>query len=135
MNCYRVLFDGDLCALLENTVEVGPFLGVTGSSKDERRVPFSVSSGSVNTPISNRAEICCNPFAMASQYPTFTISENQPLIGIAFEEKGKEVVRYFSVEAQADRAISNDTTEEALQLAGAWSDLSWDEMEHVALTT
>jgi len=66
---------------------------------------------------------------MASQQPTFTISQNQPLIGIPFEEKGKEVVRYFSEEALADRAISNDATEEALRLAGAWSDLSWDEME------
>ena len=58
-----------------------------------------------------------------------TLASNQPLIGIPFEENGKEVVRYFAEEAQADRAVSNETTQKALSLAGAWSDLDWDDME------
>jgi len=65
-------------------------------------------------------------------FPTvsgFTLSGNQPLIGIPFEENGKEVVRYFSEETQADNAVSDDATQTALHLAGAWSDLSWEEME------
>jgi hypothetical protein len=42
---------------------------------------------------------------------------------------GKEVIRYFSEEAQADQAKSENATEETLKLAGAWSDLSWEDME------
>jgi len=61
--------------------------------------------------------------------PSFTLSGNQPLIGIPFEENGQEVVRYFSEETQADKAVSEDATQRALDLAGAWSDLDWDEME------
>ena len=60
--------------------------------------------------------------------PLITTSQNQPLIGIPFEENGKEVIRYFSEETQADHAVSNDATEKALALAGAWSDLDFDEM-------
>ena len=58
-----------------------------------------------------------------------TLASNQPLIGIPFEENGKEVVRYFSEEAQADRAVSDETTQKALSLAGAWSDLDWNDMQ------
>ena len=61
--------------------------------------------------------------------PSFTLTGNQPLIGIPFEENGKEVVRYFSEETQADNAVSDDATQTALGLAGAWSDLSWEETE------
>ena len=34
-----------------------------------------------------------------------TLANNQPLIGIPFVENGQEVVRYFSEEAQADKAV------------------------------
>jgi hypothetical protein len=51
--------------------------------------------------------------------PLITTTQNQPLIGIPFEENGKEVIRYFSEETQADHAVSNDTTKKALELAGA----------------
>ena len=61
--------------------------------------------------------------------PSYTFSGNHPLIGIPFEEKGQELVRYFSGETQADRAVSDDATQTALDLAGAWCDLSWEEME------
>jgi hypothetical protein len=61
--------------------------------------------------------------------PSFTIENNQPLIGIPFQERGKEIVRYFSEEEQADKAVSEDTTQKALSLAGAWSDLDWEDME------
>ena len=50
---------------------------------------------------------------------------HSPLIGIIFREKGKEVVRYFTEEEQADRAASG--VEQALGLAGAWRDLDLDE--------
>ena len=65
---------------------------------------------------------------MSPAQPLFTTTQHQPLIGIPFEENGKEVIRYFSEESQAEHAVSNDATEKALQLAGAWSDLDFDEM-------
>ena len=65
---------------------------------------------------------------MANGHSSFTLTPNQPLIGIPFEENGQEVVRYFSEEAQADKAVSEDATQTALDLAGAWSDLDFDEM-------
>ncbi len=61
--------------------------------------------------------------------PVVTIPSRQPLIGIPFEENGQEVVRYFSEEAQVDQAVSAEATQTALQLAGAWSDLDWTQME------
>lgn len=61
--------------------------------------------------------------------PSFTSASNQPLIGIPFWENGKEVIRYFSEEAVADQAVSEDATQKALSLAGAWSDLDWKDME------
>jgi len=45
------------------------------------------------------------------------------------EEQGIEVVRYFTAEQDADRVLAEDTTQAALALAGAWSDLAWDELE------
>ena len=50
-----------------------------------------------------------------------------PLIGIIVEEKGKEVVRYFTDEKEADAAVSQHATQDALSVIGAWDDLDWDE--------
>lgn len=52
---------------------------------------------------------------------------DQPLIGVVADEDGQEVVRYFVDEATADQALSQDSIQAALSLAGAWSDLDWDE--------
>ena len=53
----------------------------------------------------------------------------QPLIGVIAEEQGHEVVRYFTEEQEADRIMVQNTTQDALALSGAWSDLEWDELE------
>jgi len=53
----------------------------------------------------------------------------QPLIGVITEEQGQEVVHYFTEEQEADRVMVPSTTEDALALASAWSDLEWDELE------
>ena len=53
----------------------------------------------------------------------------QPLIGVIAEEQGHEVVRYFTEEQEADKVMVQTTTQDALALAGAWSDLEWDELE------
>jgi hypothetical protein len=52
---------------------------------------------------------------------------HSPLIGIIVEEKGEEIVRYFTDEKAADAAVSQQTTQDALSVIGAWSDLDWDE--------
>ncbi|MGH2351664.1 MAG: hypothetical protein ACRDJN_08625 [Chloroflexota bacterium] len=54
--------------------------------------------------------------------------EDQPLIGVLVWEDGREVVRYFADEADADATITDDAVQDALNLAGAWSDLDWEEM-------
>ncbi len=56
---------------------------------------------------------------MTVTQPLITTTQNQPLIGIPFQENGKEVIRYFSEEEQADKAVSEDTTKQALRLTGA----------------
>jgi hypothetical protein len=52
---------------------------------------------------------------------------HSPLIGIIVEEKGKEVVRYFTDEKAADAAVSHNAIQDALSVIGAWRDLDWDE--------
>ena len=69
---------------------------------------------------------------MAAQEPiraTYLEAEmDQPLIAIPFEKDGRQVVRYFTSEEDAD-AATRDSIQQALDLAGAWADLDWDEME------
>lgn len=64
-----------------------------------------------------------------SRMPSLLVRSNQPLIGVILEEHGQEVVRYFAEEAEADAAIPRGATQDALAVAGAWSDLNWDDME------
>jgi hypothetical protein len=54
---------------------------------------------------------------------------DQPLIGVIAEEQGHEVIRYFTEEQEADKVMVQNTTQDALALSGAWSDLEWDELE------
>jgi hypothetical protein len=60
--------------------------------------------------------------------PGLLVQSAQPLIGIIFQEEGQKVVRYFAREEEADRATSSHGVDDAISLAGAWSDLDWDEM-------
>ena len=62
------------------------------------------------------------------EVPGLLVQGNQPLIGIPFDEKGQEVVRYFTDEKAADAAVSQSTTHAALSVIGAWSDMDWEEM-------
>jgi hypothetical protein len=65
---------------------------------------------------------------MARKRPSLQVSDSQPLIGIPFDENGRQVTRYFADEAEADAALGQDVTTDALNLAGAWSDLDFDEV-------
>jgi hypothetical protein len=44
---------------------------------------------------------------------------HSPLIGIIVEEKGKEVVRYFTDEKTAEAAVSQQTTQDTFSVIGA----------------
>ena len=62
---------------------------------------------------------------MIARQTIFTLPQNQPLIAIPVEENGKKVVRYFSEERSA---TTHAVTQAVLALAGAWSDLPFDDM-------
>lgn len=64
--------------------------------------------------------------AQHPEHAGFQVSNSRPLIGIPFDDNGRQVTRYFTDEAAADAAMGNDVTTDALSLAGAWSDLDFD---------
>jgi hypothetical protein len=66
---------------------------------------------------------------MIEQSASLTVRTDQPLIGVVVVQNGHEVTQYFADEAAADAAIADGTTQAALDVIGAWSDLDWDEME------
>ena len=68
-------------------------------------------------------------YQQVQEFTSVQADPGQPLIGVITDEQGREVVRYFTKEADADRVLVEDTTQAALALAGAWSDLAWDELE------
>jgi hypothetical protein len=59
--------------------------------------------------------------------PGLAVSPDRPLVGVVLVEGGQEVVRYFADEAEADATIAQEVTEDVRSLAGAWSDLDWEE--------
>ena len=65
----------------------------------------------------------------ADQVTGFVAGCEEPVFAIPVEEDGREVVRYFTDERAAAAATTDQGIQEALDLAGAWSDLDWDEME------
>jgi hypothetical protein len=56
------------------------------------------------------------------------VPADRPLIGIVLIEDGQEVTRYYADEAEADATVAAQTVADARALAGAWSDLDWEEM-------
>jgi hypothetical protein len=50
------------------------------------------------------------------------------LIGLFLEVEGRPTVQYFTSFEAAERAVPATATQEALDLAGVWSDMDWDEM-------
>ena len=59
---------------------------------------------------------------------SLVLFDNEPLIGVIFEEDGREVIRFFASEEEARLAVTSMSTCDALSLAGAWKDLDWDQM-------
>lgn len=58
----------------------------------------------------------------------FQVPEDQALIGVAIRQHGREITRFFADETEADAALAASSTDDALQLAGSWSDLSWEDL-------
>ena len=52
---------------------------------------------------------------------------DQPLIGVVVVEGGREVVRYFAGDVPVADDSSDEVLADALSLAGAWSDLEWEQ--------
>ena len=63
----------------------------------------------------------------ASRPPEIVVPADQPLIEMMDEIDGQDVIRYFFSEEDADAARGPDTARAARELAGAWSDLDWEE--------
>jgi hypothetical protein len=59
----------------------------------------------------------------SGQAHSLTARPDQPLIGVPLEEDGQPVVRYFTDEDEADRALGDDSVQQALALIGAWKDI------------
>ena len=65
-----------------------------------------------------------------SDYPQLMVINDQPLIGVPVSDLDTDAIVYFTDEDAADQFVSDDAAvQEALALAGAWSDVSWDEIE------
>lgn len=60
------------------------------------------------------------------QIRSLVVLPDEPLIGVVQVEDGREVTRYFVDDDDAARG--GQTAADARALAGAWSDLDWDEM-------
>jgi hypothetical protein len=68
---------------------------------------------------------------MADFYRAAT--SNELLFVLPSEGDGDETVQYFTDEAALDAAVTEQYIRDARALAGAWSDLDWDEMEAALL--
>jgi hypothetical protein len=63
------------------------------------------------------------------QQSQLIVRGDQPLIGIVTPEQESDSVIYFTDEDTADQTVTDAAVEDALSLAGAWSDIPWDEIE------
>ena len=59
---------------------------------------------------------------------SLTMRSTEPLVAVFVEEDGEEAVRYFAGDVPAEPAQTDDAIADALSLAGAWSDLDWQEI-------
>jgi hypothetical protein len=59
---------------------------------------------------------------------SIVVKKKQPLIGLLLEEDGGLVERYFSSEEEARAAVAKLRMQAAPDVAGAWSDLDWEDV-------
>lgn len=58
---------------------------------------------------------------------SLTTRRSEPLVAVFGEEDGQEVVRYFAGDVPVEAEEPDADIAEALNLAGAWRDLDWQE--------
>ena len=63
------------------------------------------------------------------QHSQLIVQGDQPLIGILTPEQESDTVTYFTDEDVADQTTTDAAVKDALALAGAWSDVPWEEIE------
>src|SRR5438094_33259 len=61
------------------------------------------------------------------QPSSMTVQSSKPLIGVIVRNDESEMVHYTTEENELDQVSSARSIQRALDLAGAWSDLDWDE--------
>jgi len=66
---------------------------------------------------------------MTERSASLLVPGNHPLIGVIVREGGREMVCYVADEEQLYELPGQAGIERALSLAGAWSDLDWEEAE------
>lgn len=60
---------------------------------------------------------------------SFVLRNPDPLIGVILDDDDPESVCIFLSEEAADAVCSQTAIRDTLSMAGAWSDLDWDQME------
>jgi hypothetical protein len=61
--------------------------------------------------------------------PYLVVEEGTPLVAIPIEVDGRKLVCYVAEQEAVDDADLPASVRDALNLAGAWSDLDWEEAE------
>jgi hypothetical protein len=59
--------------------------------------------------------------------PYLTVRRGQPLLAVPWLEIGEAVTRYYNDEREMRRDLAASGLRSALELAGVWSDLDWEE--------
>lgn len=59
----------------------------------------------------------------------FAARQDEPLIGVVTGDADDQAVFYFAQQQEIDELSADDGSRVALDLAGAWSDLNWEQME------
>jgi hypothetical protein len=62
-------------------------------------------------------------------YPHVIVRGDAPLNGVFASTSDEPAVLYFADEQVAVGAVAHNALRDALMLAGAWDELSWDEIE------
>jgi hypothetical protein len=65
---------------------------------------------------------------LSPQVPRLKVEAHEALVAVPMTENGQDITVYFVDEEAADTALP-EQVQEALNLAGAWSDLDWQETE------
>lgn len=63
----------------------------------------------------------------SNQLPELYVVDDTPPVAVLFNVDGKEVVRYFASDDEADAAITPEMREESLAAIGAWRDMDFNE--------